>query len=53
MTSVLPWKVPLTAAVAWLHPFDVVVEQTHHRFDITRGKGFVTPLDEVFVVVLL
>ncbi len=39
-------------ALARLYPFDVVIEQTHHRFDVARGEGCVTPLDGLFVVLL-
>ena len=40
-------------AIARLDPLDVVVEQAHHRVDVTGGEGFVAFLDELDVLLFL
>src|ERR1700758_5427759 len=40
-------------AVARLDPLDVVVEQVHHRVDVTGGEGFIAFLDQLDVSLLL
>ena len=37
-------------AFARLDPLEVVVELAHHRLDVPGGEGFVTPLDDLDVL---
>src|SRR6478752_2946815 len=38
--------------LARLDPFDVIVEQAHHRLDVTRREGFIALPDELLVLFL-
>src|SRR5690242_1192179 len=43
---------PADRARTWLYPFDVVVEQTHHRVKVTSREGCVAAFHEFFVFLL-